>query len=200
MKKEEFEKYKIVVEGLRKKYVPFAKVDYSKLMTVVHGKASPRDKRIVLSLYALEQGTWNDAMNTILHEIAHLLTPGQSHNNVWKNKYIELCKVEKIPIPPGKIMYANFRIDKSRSYKNILPPEEKIVETNTQYNHYWWVCVACKKKTAPRTTKPKNPPHMCYHCFRTLTKWYNSEEEWNKNMVSKEDLKKGTTIFYLGFR
>jgi len=28
--------------------------------------------------------------DTILHEIAHAITPGQKHNNVWRRKFIEL--------------------------------------------------------------------------------------------------------------
>ncbi len=34
--------------------------------------------------------TKKQVINTILHEIAHALTPGQSHNQVWKKKALEI--------------------------------------------------------------------------------------------------------------
>lgn len=203
MKKDEFKKYKMVVEYLIEKYVPHAKVEYSGLMTRAHGKAYFKSKRIVLSLYALEQGTWNDAMNTILHEIAHLLEPYHNHDIYWKNKYIELCKKEKIPLPSGKIQYANFCIDKKRSYKEILDVNVKETNEEKKYGFYYWVCVTCGKRTMPRKTKPKNAPYMCHHCFRMMTQWYNNEDEWKNDpdSYSIQFLKDfGWTVFYLKSR
>jgi predicted SprT family Zn-dependent metalloprotease len=47
-------------------------------------------KVISLSKPLVEANSWDNVKDTILHEIAHALTPGQNHNNVWKQKAIEI--------------------------------------------------------------------------------------------------------------
>lgn len=49
--------------------------------------------------------------NTILHEIAHILTPRQGHNHIWKQKAIEIgcdgkaCySLEEVKVPKGRYM------------------------------------------------------------------------------------------------
>lgn len=41
-------------------------------------------KRIEVSTYHAEQSVLEEVEDTILHEIAHALTPGHHHDNVWK--------------------------------------------------------------------------------------------------------------------
>ena len=45
-------------------------------------------KTIYLSSYFMRGSSCNYAKvkKSLMHEIAHVLTPGQSHNNIWKNK------------------------------------------------------------------------------------------------------------------
>lgn len=47
-------------------------------------------KTIVLSKEFVEQGTDEQIKDTILHEIAHALTQGHHHDQVWKAKCIEI--------------------------------------------------------------------------------------------------------------
>lgn len=47
-------------------------------------------KRIELSNYYVNQAPMSKLKNTVLHEIAHALTPGHGHDKVWKAKAIEL--------------------------------------------------------------------------------------------------------------
>jgi predicted SprT family Zn-dependent metalloprotease len=47
-------------------------------------------KTITLSKALTELNSESEVKNTILHEIAHALTPGQKHNHVWRRKAIEI--------------------------------------------------------------------------------------------------------------
>jgi predicted SprT family Zn-dependent metalloprotease len=50
-----------------------------------------RTKRtIFLSTVFASAGIYEDVLDTILHEIAHALTPGHHHDIVWKRKAIEV--------------------------------------------------------------------------------------------------------------
>lgn len=50
------------------------------------GVCNYRRKAIELSVYWIRQASDDDIRNTLLHEIAHALTPGQKHNHVWRAK------------------------------------------------------------------------------------------------------------------
>lgn len=54
-------------------------------------------RRIIgLSRHLVEVNDEERVKDTILHEIAHALTPGQGHNWVWKRKCVEVgCKPER---------------------------------------------------------------------------------------------------------
>lgn len=45
---------------------------------------------ISLSRPLMAQRSWNDTYHTITHELAHALTPGHNHDQVWAAKHIEL--------------------------------------------------------------------------------------------------------------
>ncbi|UOW93145.1 SprT-like protease [Mycobacterium phage NoShow] len=47
-------------------------------------------RRIQLSLPLMAQRSWADTHMTITHEIAHALTPGHKHDQVWAAKHREL--------------------------------------------------------------------------------------------------------------
>lgn len=49
-----------------------------------------REKRITLSLELTKIRTEAAVMNTILHEIAHALTPGANHGKAWYSKAISI--------------------------------------------------------------------------------------------------------------
>lgn len=47
-------------------------------------------KEIQLSIFLIPVITDEAILDTINHEIAHALTPGHHHDNIWKQKFIEL--------------------------------------------------------------------------------------------------------------
>lgn len=70
------------------------------------------DKKIIsFSRYYVLLNNYEDIKNTILHEIAHALSPfGSHHNKIWKRKAMEIgCKAERINhnaiMPEGKYKY-----------------------------------------------------------------------------------------------
>lgn len=54
------------------------------------GKCSYRMKTIFLSKHYISTSSADDIRDTILHEIAHALTPGEGHSALWKSKAIEI--------------------------------------------------------------------------------------------------------------
>lgn len=56
----------------------------------VAGSCDYRHKRITLSKYLLAQRSYEESLNTIVHEIAHALTKGHNHDAVWAAKHREL--------------------------------------------------------------------------------------------------------------
>ena len=54
------------------------------------GQCRYRDKTIRISRWLCRLGTDAEVLDTILHEIAHALTPGHKHSWTWKAKAIEL--------------------------------------------------------------------------------------------------------------
>jgi superfamily II DNA or RNA helicase len=54
------------------------------------GLCSYKDKCIILSAHHIDIHPTPDVVNTILHEVAHALCPGQSHNAVWATKAKEI--------------------------------------------------------------------------------------------------------------
>jgi predicted SprT family Zn-dependent metalloprotease len=47
-------------------------------------------KEIGISIHLFVKWSYDAAMQTLLHEIAHALTPGHKHDKVWKAKAIEI--------------------------------------------------------------------------------------------------------------
>lgn len=54
------------------------------------GLCSYKDKCIILSAHHIDIHPELDVINTIKHEVAHALTSGNGHNDIWKAKAIEL--------------------------------------------------------------------------------------------------------------
>jgi predicted SprT family Zn-dependent metalloprotease len=60
------------------------------------GRCSYRTKTISLSKHLVSLNDLENVKNTILHEIAHALTPGHGHDRVWQRKAIEIgCNGER---------------------------------------------------------------------------------------------------------
>jgi len=57
------------------------------------GQCRYKLKEIALSLKPATILPFEDSLDTLLHEVAHALTPGADHGKVWKDKCVELgCK------------------------------------------------------------------------------------------------------------
>jgi superfamily II DNA or RNA helicase len=54
------------------------------------GMCSHKDKTIILNAHHIDIHPTPDVKNTILHEVAHALTPGHAHNDVWVAKAREI--------------------------------------------------------------------------------------------------------------
>lgn len=84
------------------------------------GSCNYTDKEITLSKPLCELNSEKEVLDTILHEIAHALCPGQNHNKVWQRKAIEIgCS--------GNRCYSS---------SNVVQPKLK----------YTAVCVGCKSE------------------------------------------------------
>lgn len=55
-----------------------------------YGRCSDRKRLITLSRYLVMMNPVRKTRDTILHEIAHALTPGHHHDAVWRAKAIEI--------------------------------------------------------------------------------------------------------------
>src|SRR5258708_37428844 len=58
--------------------------------SVFLGLCSYRDKRIILNAFHIDTHPDVEILNTIRHEVAHALTQGHSHGEVWQAKAKEL--------------------------------------------------------------------------------------------------------------
>lgn len=79
-------------------------------------------KEITLSLYYVMHNTEDRIKNTILHEIAHALTPGHHHDGYWKIKALEIgcdgerCYDDNVVMPKGKHVYQCINCKREISY------------------------------------------------------------------------------------
>ena len=75
-----------------------------------NGLCNYTTKTIYLSKKTTEVRAALDVLNTITHEIAHALTPGESHSNIWKAKHKELggngqtCSTDSAEVLPKWVM------------------------------------------------------------------------------------------------
>lgn len=83
------------------------------------GTCSYTEKTIQLSLPITQFAEEHDVVDTILHEIAHALTPGHGHDKVWKKKAIEIgCRGKRCFDEKTSTMNAANKIAK---YKGVCP-------------------------------------------------------------------------------
>lgn len=88
-------------------------------------------KTITLSKDLVLLNSYDRVKDTILHEIAHALTPGHHHDNVWKQKAIEIgcngnrCYTSKDTIViPGKYILKCTTCEKS--YQRMKKPRRSL--------------------------------------------------------------------------
>jgi len=64
-----------------------------------HGYCDYTNKVIAISKYYIGTEFFNELRDTVLHEIAHALTPGEHHSKKWKN----ICL--RLRIKPERVTY-----------------------------------------------------------------------------------------------
>jgi hypothetical protein len=47
-------------------------------------------KTVFISEFLTKTQTYDEVMNTVIHEVAHVLAPGQKHNRVWRSIFIAM--------------------------------------------------------------------------------------------------------------
>lgn len=103
-----------------------------------------KKKKIELSAWTLPFFKPNVVKDLILHEIAHVLAPGDGHGKKWK-------KIFKNIGGSGKIF---IRWDQSIAHKSLFK----------QVSKYTYICDICHKQM-PSFTKPNNNnPKSCGYC------------------------------------
>jgi predicted SprT family Zn-dependent metalloprotease len=111
----------------------FFRFDYAKRR---FGSCDYRNRTITLSKHLTELNTKGEVRDTILHEIAHALTPGDNHGLRWQQKCLEL----------GAKPMRCYELD------NVKQPEPK----------YMLICPRCRMKY-PRYRKSKGT-YVCHRC------------------------------------
>lgn len=83
-------------------------------MTATLGKCFQGRKLIKLSTYFIAVKPASRILNTILHEIAHALTPGHGHDLAWKQKAMELGA-----IPRARLSDELFNSEKEKNHEKV---------------------------------------------------------------------------------
>lgn len=66
------------------------KLKWSTMSKRTHGICRHQEKTITLNFHWVKLNEPEEVLDTILHEIAHALTPGAKHGPIWKAKAREL--------------------------------------------------------------------------------------------------------------
>lgn len=105
-----------------------------------YGLCNYLNKTIYLSRYGIKLNTDEEVMDTILHEIAHALTPGAGHKHRWKAKCVELgarpnrCSI-KGTLPKGKYRYGCGECGYIRTYHRKPKIQRACAKCCNKYNN-----------------------------------------------------------------
>ena len=122
------EKVKKLAEALIKQYAPsntIFRFDNAKSRL---GVCKNRKSYFIIALSEafIEQMTEEEVKNTILHEIAHALTPYQNHNKIWKTIALAIgCD--------GEVAFKR-HIEVKKKYRTICPVCKKITYKHRKYD------------------------------------------------------------------
>ena len=171
------------------------------------GLCSHKDKAIILSAQHIDIHDVKMVKNTINHEIAHALTPGHSHDDIWKTKAKECGCYDTNPC--SSLSFTPEAIDAIRSGALL---KVEIEETVIRTPHYKVTrlqerCEQCGKVAVEKRTNELNGwkiiEFTCGHfLFKELPKATpfhelisadadpNCEHEWNHTFCTKCSAKK----------
>lgn len=135
------------------------------------GLCSYKDKCIILNSYHIEIHPEPEVLNTIRHEIAHALTPGCGHNEVWSDKAKEIGCTNTAPC--SHLSFSPEIIDAIRSGATVeVSYETEIIhKPKYQITRLQDKCDECGKvaKESSSTLIENDDP------FLPDTKWINLE-------------------------
>lgn len=116
------------------------------------GQCRYRRKEIGISIKPAKLLAMNEVIDTILHEIAHALTPGHHHDNVWKQKCIELgCR-------PVRCSSVNKdRLNVIAKYKGVCPTCGDVIYSGKKTGY---VCTPCCNKEYSKTGSSNYKSHI----------------------------------------
>lgn len=143
---------KMKEHGLIKKGWEF-KYDYAKRRLGVC-RITKTEKVIGLSKYWVKGLSEEEVLDTILHEIAHALTPGEGHKKAWKDMCVKIGakpdRLADVKVPSDKVKQLEYNYKKENLYRK--PKVEYVID-----------CPKCGQ-TAIRNRLPKNPKVTCLLC------------------------------------
>lgn len=149
------------------------------------GLCSTKDKRIILNAFHIDTHPGVEVEDTIKHEIAHALTPGHGHDEVWKEKAKELgaapfaCATYSLNAEAIDAIRSGQQIEISFEERTIREPKYKITRLLDK-------CKVCDKVAKTKTVKiiktsggfKKVVTLECLHMIITDTDSYSDFESF----------------------
>jgi superfamily II DNA or RNA helicase len=174
------------------------------------GMCSPKDKTIILNAHHIDTHPEIEVIETINHEVAHALTLGHAHDDIWAAKARELgCKNT---LPCATYGLSAVAIDAIRSGADVKVDFEEHVIRTPKYNisKLQDKCPTCGKVAKVLTRKEANTSSgrkvvITYECFHVIIKDADSQSpfetitfdgdtnckhEWNKTVCLKCNAKR----------
>ena len=172
------------------------------------GLCSYKDRCIILSGYHIDMHPTDSVKNTIRHEIAHALTPGQAHNDVWRDKAREIgcdntspCSNLSLNSDVIDAIRSGATVEVTFEEEIIRHPRYKITRLQDKCPHCGKIAKTLRESTIhdPNPDKP-DQKYIFLECghlvvknipkgtpFHTLQMGGdpNCNHEWNKNKCMK---------------
>ena len=123
--REESEVIEMICEELNQHGLEGWTAELNSKLTTSAGKCSYKNKKIILSTEFALRCHPADLQNTIIHEIAHALTPGASHGTKWKNKMKELGEqpdrthTQEWRIPDAWLYCTKCKLEYTKTFKQL---------------------------------------------------------------------------------
>jgi len=121
------------------------------------GKCMYREKKIILNAFHIDIHPDAEVVDTILHEVAHALTPGAGHNDVWATKAREIgctntfpCSHLDLPAHVIDAIRSGHMVEVEVEEKEIVQVVRNVKHTVTRLQDVCPDCLALGKKTVAK--------------------------------------------------